>query len=35
MSCHNQARMMADFMWTLVDHAYPARLAPARAGGIR
>ena len=29
MSCHNQARMMTDFMWTVLDHAYPARLAPA------
>ena len=31
MSCHNQARLSADFMWTLLDHAYPARLAPAAA----
>ena len=22
-------RMAADFMWTLLDHAHPARLAPA------
>lgn len=29
MSCHNRARMNADFMWTLIDHAYPSRLAPA------
>jgi hypothetical protein len=29
MNCHNRARMAADFMWTIVDHAYPARLAPA------
>jgi hypothetical protein len=28
MSCHNRARMQADFMWTIVDHAYPARLKP-------
>ena len=35
MSCHNRARMTADFMWTVLDHAYPARLAPApsAAGG--
>jgi len=29
MSCHNRARMTADFMWTVLDHAYPPRLAPA------
>jgi hypothetical protein len=29
MSCHNQARMAADFIWSVLDHAYPARLAPA------
>jgi hypothetical protein len=29
MSCHNRARMTADFMWSVFDHAYPARLAPA------
>jgi hypothetical protein len=29
MSCHNRARMNADFMWSVLDHAYPARLAPA------
>jgi hypothetical protein len=29
MNCHNRARMTADFMWTVVDHAYPSRLAPA------
>jgi hypothetical protein len=28
MNCHNRARMEADFMWTLLDHAWPARLAP-------
>ena len=27
-SCHNQARMGADFMWSALDHAYPANLAP-------
>ena len=36
MNCHNRARMTADFMWTVVDHAYPSQLAPAgpRAGGV-
>ena len=29
MSCHNQARMGADFMWSVLDHAYPSTLAPA------
>lgn len=29
MSCHNRARMNADFMWTVIDHAFPSRLAPA------
>jgi hypothetical protein len=29
MSCHNRARMTADFMWSVFDHAYPSRLAPA------
>jgi hypothetical protein len=29
MSCHNRARMQTDFMWSVLDHAYPARLAPA------
>ncbi|MEP6916555.1 MAG: hypothetical protein ABJC89_12955, partial [Acidobacteriota bacterium] len=29
MSCHNRARMNADFMWSVFDHAYPSRLAPA------
>ncbi len=29
MSCHNRARMTTDFMWTVLDHAYPPRLAPA------
>jgi hypothetical protein len=31
MSCHNQARLAADFMWTVLDHAYPSRLRPAPA----
>jgi hypothetical protein len=29
MSCHNRARMTTDFMWSVIDHAHPARLAPA------
>jgi hypothetical protein len=29
MSCHNQARLAGDFMWSVLDHAYPAKLAPA------
>jgi hypothetical protein len=29
MSCHNQARMPADFMWSVLNHAYPPKLAPA------
>ncbi len=28
-SCHNQARMAVDFIWSVLDHAYPAKLAPA------
>ena len=27
MSCHNEARMQADFMWTVVNHAYPAQIS--------
>ncbi|MEO7192144.1 MAG: hypothetical protein ABI051_13920 [Vicinamibacterales bacterium] len=29
MSCHNRARLSADFMWSVFDHAYPSRLEPA------
>ena len=29
MSCHNRARMNADFMWTLLNHAHPAQFGPA------
>ena len=29
MSCHNRARLTADFMWSVLDHAYPPQLAPA------
>jgi hypothetical protein len=31
MSCHNQVRMTADFMWSVVDHAYPPKITPAAA----
>jgi hypothetical protein len=31
MSCHDRARMTTDFMWSVFDHAYPARLAAASA----
>jgi hypothetical protein len=30
MSCHNRARMTTDFMWSVLDHAYPSRLAASR-----
>jgi hypothetical protein len=29
MNCHNRARMNADFMWTVLNHAYPADFGPA------
>ena len=28
MNCHNRARLAADFMWSVLDHAYPPNLAP-------
>jgi len=32
MNCHNRARMTADFMWSVFEHAYPAKIAlPAPA----
>jgi len=31
MSCHNQARMVGDFMWSVLDHAYPPKIAPAKS----
>lgn len=31
MSCHNQARMTVDFMWSVLDHAYPPKIAPAKS----
>ena len=27
MSCHNRARMAADFVWSVLDHAYPAKFS--------
>lgn len=33
MNCHNQARLGADFMWSLLDHAYPPKLAVAQPKG--
>jgi hypothetical protein len=32
MSCHNQARMAVDFVWTVLDHAYPAKFSAAGGG---
>jgi hypothetical protein len=29
MSCHNRVRMTTDFMWSVSDHAYPARFVRA------
>jgi hypothetical protein len=29
MSCHNQARMAADFVWSVLDHAYPSKISQA------
>jgi hypothetical protein len=29
MGCHSGARMRADFMWSVLDHAYPATIQPA------
>ena len=34
MSCHNQARLTVDFLWSVLDHAYPAKLPPA-ASAVR
>jgi hypothetical protein len=33
MSCHNQARMGADFIWSVLDHAYPSKISPAAGVG--
>jgi hypothetical protein len=27
MSCHNRARLPVDFMWSVLEHAYPAKIA--------
>jgi hypothetical protein len=35
MSCHNQARLTVDFMWSLLDHAYPEKLPVAKAAMAR
>jgi len=29
MNCHTMARTRTDFMWSVLDHAYPATIAPA------
>ena len=29
MNCHNTARMRTDFMWSVLDHAYPAIIVPS------
>ena len=29
MSCHNKARLSGDFMWSVLDHAYPPVIAPS------
>jgi hypothetical protein len=29
MSCHNRARLTVDFMWSVLDHAYPAKIEVA------
>jgi hypothetical protein len=34
MSCHNQARLAADFIWSVLDHAHPAKF-PVAAGATR
>jgi len=31
MSCHNQARMTVDFMWSVMDHAYPPKIGVAKS----
>jgi hypothetical protein len=33
MNCHNQARLSADFMWSILDHAYPPNLVLAAGEG--
>lgn len=29
MSCHNRGRLAGDFMWSVLDHAFPAKFPPA------
>ncbi|MCU1236035.1 MAG: hypothetical protein JWP63_4002 [Candidatus Solibacter sp.] len=31
MSCHNQARLGADFLWSVLDHAWPAKFGVAES----
>jgi len=31
MSCHNQARMTVDFLWSVQDHAFPPKFFPAES----
>jgi hypothetical protein len=35
MSCHNQARMTVDFMWSVLDHAYPAKIGVSKSAMAR
>ena len=35
MNCHNQARLGADFMWSVLDHAFPPNLAPKAPGAAK
>ncbi len=35
MNCHNQARLGADFMWSVLDHAFPPNLAPKAPGAVQ
>ena len=34
MSCHNRARMNGDFLWSVIDHAFPEKL-PLATGAVR
>jgi hypothetical protein len=29
MSCHNEVRLTGDFLWSVIDHAWPQKIAPA------
>jgi hypothetical protein len=33
MSCHNQARVSVDFIWSVLDHAYPPKIFAGCRGG--